>query len=143
MVPKLAGVATADDEPVPFPGVLEACVLLKRFSILTAAFALFAVLPTVSSAATIEDILGSPSSYDGQHVDVRGTVEHLERKVSHRGNPYVTFSLCSDECIHVFGFGSPSISGGQTITVHGTFAGVKHVGGHTFYNEVDTDDGSL
>ena len=38
----------------------------------------------------------------------------------------MTFSLCSSECIHVFSFGSPRISDGETITVHGTFAAVKH-----------------
>ena len=96
-----------------------------------------------SAATTIAQILGSPSAYDGKHVDVHGTVEHLEQKVSHKGNPYVTFSLCSAQCIHVFGFGSPSLSDGQTIIVHGTFAAVKRVSGYTFYNEVDADDGSL
>jgi len=117
--------------------------MFKRFAKPAAVFALLAALPAASSAATIAQILGSPSSHDGQHVDVRGTVEHLEQKVSHRSNPYVTFSLCSSHCIHVFGFGSPSLSDGQTITVRGTFAAVKHVSGYTFYNEIDADDGSL
>lgn len=117
--------------------------MVKRFLMAAAAFVLLAALPAVSSAATIAQILGSPSTYDGQHVDVRGTVEHLEQKVSHKGNPYVTFSLCSSQCVHVFGFGSPSISDSQTITVHGTYESVKHVGGYTFYNEIDADDGSL
>lgn len=106
--------------------------MFKRFAIPAAAFVLLAALPAAGSAATIAQILGTPSSYDGQHVDVRGTVEHLEQKVSHKGNSYVTFSLCSSQCIHVFGFGSPSLSDGQTITVHGTFAAVKHVSSYTF-----------
>jgi hypothetical protein len=117
--------------------------MFKRFALATTAFGLLAVLPAASSAATIAQILVSPSGYDGQHVDVRGTVEHLEQKVSHRGNPYVTFSLCSTQCIHVFGFGTPSLSDGQTITVHGTYERVKHTSGYTFYNEIDADDGSL
>ncbi|MGC2406219.1 MAG: hypothetical protein WA431_07405 [Candidatus Cybelea sp.] len=96
-----------------------------------------------SAATTIGQILGSPSAYDGHHVDVSGTVEHLEQKVSHRCNPYVTFALCSAQCIHVFGFGSPSLSDRQAITVHGTYEAVKHVSGYTFYNEIDADDGSL
>lgn len=115
----------------------------KRFVISLVAFALLAALPTAVSAATITQILGKPSDYDGRHVDVAGTVEHLEQKTSHKGNPYVTFSLCSSQCIHVFAFGSPNISGGQTITVHGTYEAVKHVGSFTFYNEIDADDGSL
>ena len=107
-------------------------------------FAAVAMLfPIVASATTIAQVLASPSSYDGQHVDVTGRVSGLRSKTSHRGNAYVTFSLCSDRCVHVFAFGTPNISDGQTITVHGTFAAVKHVGEYTFYNEVDADDGSL
>ena len=117
--------------------------MFRRFAIPAALFVFSAVLPATGFAATIGQILGSPSSYDGSHVDVRGTVEHLEQKLSHKGNPYVTFSLCSGQCIHVFGFGTPGISDGQTITVHGTYKAVKHVSGYTFYNEVDADDGSL
>jgi hypothetical protein len=118
--------------------------MFKRFAIPAAVFGfLAAALPTASSAATVAQILGSPSTYDGQHVDVRGMVERLEQKVSHKGNPYVTFTLCSTQCIHVFGFGTPSLSDGQTITVHGTYETVKRVSGYTFHNEIDADDGSL
>lgn len=117
--------------------------MFKRFFITVATFALLIALPAASAAATVTLILARPSTYDGQHVDVRGAVEHLEQKVSHKGNPYVTFSLCSGQCIHVFGFGSPSLSDGQTIIVHGTFAAVRHLSGYTFYNEIDADDGSL
>jgi hypothetical protein len=117
--------------------------LCPRF--LTSFALTFAALTAASSAATvaISDLLASPSAHDGQHVDVSGTISHLVQKTSHKGNPYVTFSLCSSQCIHVFAFGSPSISDGQTITVHGTFAAVKHTGSYTFYNEIDADDGSL
>jgi hypothetical protein len=101
------------------------------------------VAAAMAATATISQILASPSTYDGSHVDVTGKVSHLEQKVSHKGNPYVTFSLCSSKCIHVFGFGSSSIGDGDTITVRGTFAAVKHVSGYTFYNEIDADDGSL
>ena len=117
--------------------------MFRRYGSTAALFAFLACLPSVVSAATTAQILGSPSAYDRQHVEVRGTVERLEQKVSHKGNPYVTFSLCSSQCIHVFGFGSPNLSDGQTITVRGTFAAVKRVSGYTFYNEVDADDGSL
>ena len=117
--------------------------MVRRFAIPAAMFAFIAALSAAASAATIAQILGNPLSYDNQHVDVRGTVEHLQQKVSHRGNPYVTFSLCSSKCIHIFGFGSPDISDGQSMTVHGTYEAVKHVSGYTFYNEIDADDGSL
>jgi hypothetical protein len=127
----------------PASGASEESGMFKRFAIPAATFVLLACLPAAGSAATIAQILGSPSSYDRQHVDVRGTVEHLEQKVSHRGSPYVTFSLCSGQCLHVFGFGTPNISDGRTVTVHGTYESVKHVSGYTFYNEIDADDGSL
>lgn len=107
------------------------------------ALVLFMVLPASAATATISQILSSPSSYDGSHVDVTGKVERLEQKVSHKGNPYVTFSLCSSQCIHVFEFGNPSISDGEAITVHGSFEAVNHVSGYTFYNEIDADEGSL
>ena len=118
--------------------------MLRRSHIPTLAFALLGGLPAVClGATTITQVLSRPSAYDGKHIHVRGTVEHLEQKVSHKGNPYVTFALCSGQCIHVFGFGSPSISDGQAITVQGTYESVKRVSGYTFYNEIDADDGSL
>jgi hypothetical protein len=113
-----------------------------RFALVAALFAVSA-LPSLAGSATIAQILANPSSYDGSHVDVTGTVQKLEQKTSHKGNPYVTFSLCSGQCVHVFGFGSPNLSDGQRIMVHGTFAAVKHVSSYTFYNEIDADDGSL
>lgn len=61
--------------------------MFKRFATPAAVFVLLAALPAASSAATITQILGSPSSYDGQRVDVRGTAEHLEQKVSHKAIP--------------------------------------------------------
>ena len=107
------------------------------------ALGVFLISPIVALATTIDQILATPNAYDGQHVDVRGKVADLRAKVSHKGNAYVTFSLCSDRCIHVFAFGAPSIKDGQTITVRGTFAAVKQTGGYTFRNEIDADDGSL
>jgi hypothetical protein len=111
------------------------------WAVFCAAFLAFA--PIAASAATITQLLANPSTFDGQHVDVTGKIEDLKSKVSHKGNAYVTFSLCSGRCVHVFAFGSPNISDGQSITVHGTFAAVKHTGSYTFYNEIDADDGSL
>jgi hypothetical protein len=118
--------------------------MFRPFFIPIATFGLLAALPAACLAgATVEQILDSPAAYDGKHVDVSGIVQRLEQKVSRKGNPYVTFSLCSGQCIHVFGFASPSLSDGQRVTVRGTFEAVKHVSGYTFYNEVDADDGSL
>ncbi len=101
------------------------------------------LVPRPALAATIDQILAAPSSYDGHHVDAAGNVSDLRSKVSRKGNAYVTFSLCSDRCIHVFAFGSPNIAEGQRITVHGSFAAMKHQGSYLFYNEIDADDDSL
>jgi hypothetical protein len=116
--------------------------MAKRYAVPAVAFALFTALPAIGSAATITQILGSPSSYDGHHVDVRGTVEHLARSVLHQGNPFVTFSLCSHECIQVFAFGNPTTSNGQTITVHGTYEKVNHLNGYTLQNGIEADGGA-
>jgi hypothetical protein len=123
--------------------LLSAITLFQRCCP-SAALAFLMAVPIAGLAAStsVAQILSSPSTYDGSHVVVSGTVSGLVQKTSHKGNPYVTFSLCSNQCIHVFAFGSPSISDGQRITVHGTFEAVKRVGGYTFYNEIDADDGS-
>jgi hypothetical protein len=115
--------------------------LVKRSAVPAAAFALFTALPAAASTATIDRILGSPTSYDGRHVEVKGTVEHLERKMSHQGDPYVTFSLCSSQCINVFEFGNPGTSNGQTITVRGTYDKVNHISGYTIYNGIKAGGG--
>ena len=113
-----------------------------RFAIPATALALLAALPAAASQATIDQILGSPANYDGRHVDVKGTVEHLEQKVSHQGNPYTTFSLCSNRCIKVFAFGDFAKSNGQTVTVHGTYETVNHINGYTLDNGIESDGGS-
>jgi hypothetical protein len=59
--------------------------MFQRFAWAAALFVFLMGLPAETLAATIVQILGSPSAYDGQHVDVRGTVDHLQQKTSHRG----------------------------------------------------------
>ncbi len=56
----------------------------RRFGIPAAVLGLLAALPAASSAATITQILESPSAYNGQHVDVKGTVEHLQSSIYNR-----------------------------------------------------------
>jgi hypothetical protein len=62
-------------------GGLEEFIMGQRFTISAAVFVVLAAVPSMGSAATIAQILGSASKYDGQHVDVRGTVERLEQNV--------------------------------------------------------------
>ena len=115
--------------------------MMMQIAIPTSVFALLAALPATGSAATVDQIVGSPTNYDGHHVDVKGTVQHLERKVSHHGDPYFTYSLCSSQCVPVIAFGDPATSNGKTVTVHGTYESVKHVGEYTFHNGIVSDGG--
>jgi hypothetical protein len=115
--------------------------MMMRIAIPASVFALLAALPAAGSAATIDQILGSPTNFDGHHVDVKGTVEHLERKISHHGNPYVTYSLCSSQCVPVIAFGPAPGGNGQTITLHGTYESVTYVGESAFHNTIVADGG--
>ena len=99
--------------------------------------------PTVTPATHIADILANPTSFDGQHLSVSGSVAQLAEKTSRRGNDYTTFDLCETACVHVYSYGHPKIANGQTLTVTGKFFADKHVGSLDFKNELDADEGSL
>ena len=100
-----------------------------------------AALPAAAAATAIAAIVASPATYDGQQLDVTGTVGDVKTKTSKKGNPYTTYTLCDGgACIHVFTFGSPKLADGASLTVHGTFIAVKHVGTLTIKNELDVDD---
>lgn len=107
-------------------------------------FVLLAASPAPSASPTrIADILAGPSSFDGQHLTVNGTVQQLSERTSRRGNDYTTFDLCDAACIHVYSYGHPKIANGQTLSVSGKFFADKHVGTLDFKNELDADEGSL
>ncbi len=112
-----------------------------RFGMLLGAW--LAATTQVYAADSISAILRAPSSYDGKHVEVTGTIRSLREKTLHKGNAKDTFSICDGGCLRVFTFGHPEVSDGEKLTVHGIFAAVKHVGRHTFRNEIDADEGSL
>jgi hypothetical protein len=76
-----------------------------------------------------------------RNVTVNGTVRSLREKTSAKGNTYDIFSICSGGCLRVFAWGHPAIIDGKTITVHGTFSAIKHVGQYTFRNEIEADEG--
>lgn len=99
---------------------------------------LTAGLPLAASAAAIAQITAHPQTYDGQVVTVSGTVNDLRARISRKGNPYETFTVCESSCVHVFTFGQPPLRDGERVSVTGTFAAVKHVGRYTFHNEIDT-----
>lgn len=105
------------------------------------ALALSPALPAAASTATIAQIVGNPSGYAGRHVEVRGTVQHVRRNISHQGNPYVTFSLCSGKCVRVFAFADSGPSEGAVITVNGVYATVNYINGYTLYGGIKADGG--
>lgn len=92
---------------------------------------------------TIGQIVAGPSSYNGHHVEVTGTVEHLVAKIAPRGNAYVTFLLCNGQCVNVYASGTPNISEGDTITIQGVFEHTIHDGGTTIDNTIHADEGSI
>jgi starvation-inducible outer membrane lipoprotein len=102
-------------------------------------------VPRAGAAAPtpIVAIAAKPSMFYGQPVEVTGTIANIANKISHKGNPYTTFSLCAGQCVEVFTFGTPAIHNGQKITVHGTFEGVHHTGGISYKNVIDADAGTL
>jgi cytochrome c-type biogenesis protein CcmE len=113
---------------------------------LTLALTLAAASPAPALATTptkIADILANPTSFDGQHLSVAGTVAQLAAKTSRRGNDYTTFDLCDTTCIHVYSYGHPKLANGQALTVTGKFFADKHVGSADFKNELDADEDSL
>ena len=118
---------------------------MKRLSI---AVAMAAAFPLAASAATLSSlsagqILVSPQRYDGQHVEVTGSVEYLQQHVTRRGTAYATFWLCSKGCVNVFVAGTVNVTEGETITVQGTFSIASHGGEFSASNVIEADAGSF
>jgi hypothetical protein len=117
--------------------VIAEGVAVRRFLVL-ASVLFVSSCPVGAAEATIAQILGSPATYDGRHVDVTGKVSKLHETTSCKGT-YFTFLICAGQCIFVAGMGTQRIADGQTVAVHGTFAAIKHLGSYTRYNEIDAD----
>ena len=112
-------------------GIFIACILLIWTSSVLAE-------PTSPS-----QILANPTEYDGKHLTVSGTVQHVVAKTSHKGNTYETFDLRDNSCLKVFTWGHPGLQEGRSLSVSGTFDAVKRVGRYTFLDELDADEGSV
>ncbi len=106
------------------------------------------IITPIAHNVTPDTSLGPPflmshaSAYNGHHVAVEGIVTNVVARISHAGNSYETFNLCSHDvvvCVHVFTWGQPSFSQGEETTVHGTFWTVKHVGSYSYYDEIEAD----
>jgi hypothetical protein len=112
--------------------------------ILSAATPAPAPAATAFAPAQISALLANPTSFDSQHLSVTGAIAQLAEKTSRRGNDYTTFDLCDGtSSVHVYSYGHPKLTNGQTLTVSGKFFADKHVGSLDFKNELDADEGSL
>jgi hypothetical protein len=112
--------------------------------ILSAATPVPAPAATAIAPVQISALLANPTSFDSQHLSVAGTIAKLTAKTSRRGNDYTTFDVCDGtSCVHVYSYGHPKLTNGQTLTVSGKFFADKHVGNVDFKNELDADEGSL
>ncbi len=95
------------------------------------------------AATKIADVLANPTSFDGQHLTVSGTIAQLAERTSRRGNDYATFDLCDTACLHIYVRSHPKIADGQTLTVSGKFYADRKVGSFDVKNELDADAGSI
>ena len=96
--------------------------------------------------ATPAEILQSPDKYDGKMVQVEGKVVSPNFRISKKGNAYTTFKVTDSQksTLSVFSFGTLTIKEGDTVNVMGRYQKVKHVPPrYTFYNEIDTSEGSV
>ncbi len=58
-----------------------------------------------AEAVRPSQIVGNPTTYDGKHLTVLGSVQNAIAKTSRRGNEYETFDLCDNSCVKVFAWG--------------------------------------
>jgi hypothetical protein len=100
-------------------------------------------LAAFAEAVPPSQIVGNPTTYDGKHLTVSGSVRHVTAKTSRRGNAYETFDLCDNSCVKIFAWGHRELREGQHLSVSGTFDASNTSGDYTFYYELDADEGSL
>jgi len=116
--------------------------MTKRFALLF--LLVLASCPLAARATTTPDqIASAPRSYNGQHVEVSGRVTRLRVQRLPNGTTYVRFFLCATRCVRAMFFGASAITEGQTITVHGTYYGLKDKSGYPVYHAIEVDAGSL
>jgi cytochrome c-type biogenesis protein CcmE len=65
-------------------------------------------------------LVSDAATYDGQRVDVSGTVKNPQIRKTRRGQATM-YDLCDTNCIHVFQFGTTPVTDGSTVTVTGMF----------------------
>ncbi len=106
------------------------------------------LIPLIANAqpikTTIAEILANPDTFDGKMVLVEGKVEAIKEKISRKGNPYTTFRIFQEnKSLAVHGFGKLSLKDGDSVKVVGRYQIMKQSGQFTFYNEIETSEGSV
>src|SRR5262249_9654135 len=87
---------------------------------------------------TVGDLMGAADRFDEKDVALTGTAEHVQSRISHRGNEYTTFTLADQSGrVNVFSFGKLPIKSGERVQIRGTFRRIKRVGQYTFHDEIE------
>ena len=63
-----------------------------------------------AEAVRPSQIVGDATTYDGKHLTVSGTVQHVTAKTSRRGNEYETFDLCNNSCVEGLRVGTSRVA---------------------------------
>ncbi len=120
-----------------------------RISVTLLGLILLVALPTIAQKepakpketpikTTISAIQKEPDKFDNKLVQVEGTVERIDKRVSRAGNEYTTFQLRSGrDRVNVFTYGHPDVDDGDKVVVVGRYRKEKKVGNQTFKNEID------
>jgi hypothetical protein len=91
------------------------------------------------TAASISDILRTPSDYDRSGVAVSGNIRLVKIDTE-----YETFQVCNNgRCLWVLAWGHTALQEGQFLTVSGEFRTAKHIGPCTLRNIIVVQKGTL
>jgi hypothetical protein len=86
-----------------------------------AAAALLSVTACGSAKTVTPSALAAGSStYDGESVNVSGTVKNPHQRATRRGH-LLAYQLCDTACVNVVQFGDATVDDGSTASVTGTF----------------------
>ena len=97
----------------------------------------FSICPAAET--TVEKIMNSRDSYDGQKVSVKGTVSNLKFETLEVGKTYTTFMLVgkSGGRIKVSFSGTLKLKPGQEVRVKGVYRKVRKTAHRYYYNEIE------
>ena len=91
---------------------------------------------------TVEKILASKDSYDGNEVSVSGTVSSPRFKASKSGRPYMTFPLLGDSGgrINILFWGDMKLKPGKRVMGKGIYRKIMEMGKYTFRDVIEASE---